>query len=39
MGDYGETKGRHVWGKKVGDEQRGDEFEDDYGNEMSDKYD
>jgi hypothetical protein len=22
MGDYGETKGRHAWGKKVGDEQR-----------------
>ncbi|KDR21587.1 hypothetical protein L798_03537 [Zootermopsis nevadensis] len=38
MGDYGETKGRHVWGKKVGNEQREDEFEDNYGNEMSGKY-
>jgi hypothetical protein len=22
LGDYRETRGRHVWGKKVGNEQR-----------------
>jgi hypothetical protein len=38
MGDYGETKGRHVGGKKVGNEHTEDEFEDNYGNEVSDKY-